>query len=70
MPSVALRQVALLALSGRDAEAMRMLRAAIQIYPERTEQWLPALEELARDRPARFSGLLGFVRGRLDQGRR
>ena len=70
MPSVALRQVALLALSGRDAEAMRMLRAAIQVYPERTAQWLPALEELARERPARFSGLLGFVRGRLGQERR
>lgn len=70
MPSVVVRQVALLALSGRDAEALRVLRAAIQVYPERTEQWLPALEELARERPARFSGLLGFVRGRFDRGRR
>jgi len=68
MPSVALRQVALLALSGRDVEAMRMLGAAIQVYPEKTEQWLPALEELARERPARFSGLLGFARERLDRG--
>jgi len=70
MPSVVLRQVALLALSGRDAEALRALRAAIQVYPERTAQWLPALEELARERPDRFSGLLDFVRGRLNDGRR
>jgi len=68
MPSVILRQVALLALSGRDAEAMRLLRAAIRVYPEQTRQWLPMLEKLARDRPALFTGLLGFARGGLREG--
>ena len=68
MPSVVLRQIALLALSGRDAEAMRTLRAAIRVYPEQTRQWLPTLEKLARDRPAVFTGLLGFARGGLREG--
>ena len=68
MPSVVLRQIALLALSGRDAEALRTLRAAIRVYPEWTRRWLPTLEKLARDRPARFTGLLGLARGALGDG--
>ncbi len=67
MPSVVLRQIALLALSGREAEAMRTLRAAIRVYPDRTRQWLPTLEKLARDRPALFTGLLGLARGGLGE---
>ena len=70
MPSVVLRQVALLALSGSDAEALRTLRAAIRVYPQWTLQWLPTLEKLARDRPARFSGLLGLARRQLGEDRR
>ncbi len=70
MPSVVLRQIALLALSGRDVEAMRTLRAAIRVYPEWTRQWLPTLEKLARDRPALFAGLLGFARAQLGEDRR
>jgi len=70
MPSVVLRQIALLALSGRDAEAMRTLRAATRVYPEWTRQWLPTLEKLARDRPALFAGLLGSARAQLGEERR
>jgi O-antigen ligase len=70
MPSVVLRQIALLALSERDAEAMRALRAAIRVYPQSTQEWMPALEKLAQGRPARFSGLLGLARGQLDEDRR
>ncbi len=70
MPSVVLRQIALLALSGRDVEAMRTLRAAIRVYPEWTRQWLPTLEKLARDRPALFAGLLGLARAQLGEDRR
>ncbi len=70
MPSVVLRQIALLALSGRDVEAMRTLRAAIRVYPEWTRQWLPTLEKLARDRPALFAGLLGLARAQLGEERR
>src|SRR6266853_966674 len=69
MPSVVLRQVALLALSGRDADAVRMLRAAIRVYPQWTRKWLPTLEKLAHDRPARFSGLLDRARVQLGEGR-
>ncbi len=65
MPSVVLRQVALLALSGRDAEAVRTLRAAIRVYPQWTRKWLTTLEKLARDRPDRFSGLLDLARAQL-----
>jgi hypothetical protein len=70
MPSVVLRQVALLALSGRDADAARTLRAAMRVYPRWTREWLPTLEKLARDRPARFSGLLDLARVRLGDGGR
>ena len=69
MPSVVLRQVALLALSGRDADARRTLRAAATLYPQWTREWLPTLEKLAGDRPARFSGLLDLARARLGDGR-
>ena len=69
MPSVVLRQVALLALSGRDADAVRTLRAATTVYPQWTRQWLPTLEKLAGDRPARFSGLLDLARARLGDRR-
>jgi len=69
MPSVVLRQVALFALSGRDADAARTLRAAIRVYPQWARKWLPALEKLARDRPARFSGLLDLARAQLGDGR-
>ncbi|HEY6720196.1 MAG TPA: Wzy polymerase domain-containing protein, partial [Burkholderiales bacterium] len=68
IPSVVLRQVALLALSGRDADAMRTLLAAIRVYPQWTRKWLPTLEKLARDRPARFSGLLDLGRVQLGDG--
>jgi O-antigen ligase len=70
MPSVVLRQVALLALSGRDADAVRTLRAATTVYPQWTREWLPTLEKLAGDRPARFSGLLDLARAQLGGGRR
>ena len=69
MPSVVLRQVALLALSGRDADAVRTLRAATTVYPQWTREWLPTLEKLASDRPARFSGLLDLARAQLRDGR-
>jgi len=69
MPSVVLRQVALLALSGRDDDARRTLRAAATLYPQWTREWLPTLEKLAGDRPARFSGLLDLARARLGDGR-
>ncbi len=68
MPSVVLRQVALLALSGRDADAARTLRAATTVYPRWTRDWLPTLEKLAGDRPARFSGLLDLARAQLGDG--
>ena len=69
MPSVVLRQVALLALSGRDADAVRTLRAATTVYPQWTREWLPTLEKLAADRPARFSGLLDLARAQLGGGK-
>jgi len=69
MPSVVLRQVALLALSGRDADARRTLRAAATLYPQWTREWLPTLEKLAGERPARFSGLLDLARARLGDAR-
>jgi len=69
MPSVVLRQVALLALSGRDADARRTLRAAATVYPQWTREWLPTLEKLAGDRPARFSGLLDLARAQLGTGK-
>jgi len=69
MPSVVLRQVALLALSGRDAEAARALRAAATVYPRWTREWLPTLEKLAAERPARFSALLVQARAQLGGGK-
>jgi O-antigen ligase len=68
MPSVVLRQVVLLALYGSDTEAVRLLRAAIRVYPQWTRQWLPTLEKLARDRPAAFAALLGLARSGLGEG--
>jgi len=65
VPSVVLRQVALLALSGRDADAARMLRGAARVYPQWTRQWLPELQDLARRRPERFSALLAQARALL-----
>jgi hypothetical protein len=65
VPSVISRQIALLALAGRDAEAARMLRAAITVYPEWTRAWLVTLERLARERPARFADLLASARAQL-----
>src|SRR6266704_714308 len=70
MPSVVLRQIALLALSGRDAEALRTARAAMKIYPQGTREWMPTLEKLAHDRPAPFSRLLGLARAQLGEDRR
>ena len=69
MPSVVLRQVALLALSGRDADAVRALRAAATVYPRWTREWLPTLEKLAADRPERFSALLDLARAQLGGGK-
>jgi O-antigen ligase len=69
IPSVALRQVALLGLSGSDEDARRTLRAAIMVYPDWTRRWLPALEALARTRPERFAGLLEEARTRLGEPR-
>lgn len=65
VPSVVHRQIALLALAGRDAEAARDLRAAVRVYPKWTAEWLPTLEQLARDRPERFAGLLAAARSDL-----
>jgi len=72
VPSVVERQIELLALAGRDAEAARMLRAAARIYPEWAASMLPALERLARERPDRFAPLLASARADLaavEQGR-
>src|SRR5207245_8881071 len=69
MPSVVLRQVALLALSGCDAEAARALRAAATGYPRWPREWLPTLEKLAAERPARFSALLVQARAQLGGGK-
>jgi O-antigen ligase len=69
MPSVVHRQIVLLALAGRDGEAERALRAAVRVYPERTRKWLPALDLLARDRPARLAGLLASARAQLGEAR-
>jgi len=65
VPSVVLRQIALLALSGEDREAARVLRGAARVYPQWTFQWLPELQDLARRRPERFSGLLELARAQL-----
>jgi hypothetical protein len=65
VPSVVHRQIVLLALAGRGAEAARTLRAAVRVYPESTQKWLPKLEGLARERPARFAGLLASARAQL-----
>jgi hypothetical protein len=67
VPSVVHRQIVLLALAGRDAEAARTLRAAVRVYPEWTRKWLPKLEGLAREQPARFAGLLASARAQLGQ---
>jgi hypothetical protein len=66
MPSVVSRQAALLALAGRDEEAKRVLVAATKIYPQATELWLPVLEQLARERPDQYGGLLSDVRARTN----
>jgi len=65
VPSVLLRQVALLALSGRETEAARVLRGAARVYPDPVRQWLPVLEQLSRDRPGTFSALLALARVEL-----
>ena len=65
VPSVVLRQVALLALSGRESEAARVLRGAARVYPDPVRQWLPVLEQLSRDRPEIFSPLLALARVEL-----
>ena len=65
VPSVVHRQIVLLALAGRDAEADRTLRAAAAIYPEWTRKWLVTLERFAHDRPERFADLLASARARL-----
>ena len=67
MPSVVFRHAALLALSGRDGEAIRILRAAARVYPQQTRRWLPTLEQLASDRPSRFNGLLDAARAQLGE---
>jgi hypothetical protein len=70
VPSVVHRQIALLALAGRDAEAAHVLRAAVRVYPQWTEEWLPVLERLADDRPERFASLLASARADLVQAPR
>jgi hypothetical protein len=65
VPSVVHRQIVLLALAGRDAEAARTLRGAVRVYPQWTQKWLPKLDELAREQPARFAGLLASARTQL-----
>lgn len=67
VPSVVLRQIALLALSGRDAEATRVLRGAARVYPDRVRQWLPVLEQMARDHHGSFSDLLAVARTQLGE---
>src|SRR5882672_2828077 len=66
-PPMVHRQIVLLAIAGRDAEAARMLRAAVRVYPQWTREWLPQLEAFARARPERFAGLLASARAQLDQ---
>jgi len=66
-PPMAHRQIVLLAIAGRDAEAARMLRAAVRVYPEWTREWLPQLEAFARARPERFAELLASARAQLGQ---
>ncbi len=65
VPSVVHRQIVLLALAGRGDEAARTLRGAVRVYPEFTRNWLPKLDELAREQPARFAGLLASARAQL-----
>jgi O-antigen ligase len=67
VPSLVHRQIVLLALAGRDAEAARMLRVAIVVFPEWTRRWLVTLERLAQDQPARFAGLLASARAQLGE---
>jgi len=67
VPKMVHRQIVLLALAGRDAEAARVLRAAVIVYPEWTGKWLPQLEALARARPERFADLLVSARAQLGQ---
>lgn len=70
VPSVVLRQVALLALSGQDAQAARTLRGAARVYPRQTRKWLPELGALAQRRPERFSRLLELVRAQVGENGR
>lgn len=70
VPSVVLRQVALLALSGQDAQAARTLRGAARVYPQWTRRWLPELRALAQRRPERFSGLLESARAQVGENGR
>jgi O-antigen ligase len=65
VPTVAYRQMVLLALAGRDHEAARTMRAAARVYPQWAGKWLPDLERLAKDRPERFAGLLASARADL-----
>ena len=65
VPSVVYRQIVLLALAGHGDEAARTLRGAVRAYPQFTRSWLPKLGELARERPARFAGLLASARAQL-----
>lgn len=67
LPTVVLRQVALLALSGQDEEATRVLRGAARAYPDWVRRWLPVLERLARGRPETFSPLLAFAHVQLEK---
>jgi hypothetical protein len=68
-PPMVHRQIVLLAIAGRDAEAARMLRAAVMVYPEWTREWLPKLEALARERPAVFAALLASARAQLGESK-
>ena len=65
VPSVVHRQIVLLALAGRGGDAARTLRGAVRVYPEFTRYWLPKLDDLAREQPARFAGLLASARAQL-----
>ncbi|HEY6241869.1 MAG TPA: Wzy polymerase domain-containing protein [Burkholderiales bacterium] len=69
VPSVAHRQIVLLALAGRDGDAARTLRGAVRVYPDGTRNWLPRLEGLARERPERFAGLLASARAQLGEAK-
>ena len=70
VPALAGRQAALLAFAGKDEEARRALKAMALLWPEHAAGFLPQLEELARQDPAHFRGLVPYFSEIIAQERR